>query len=387
MTVRVLLLSQYFSDSKGGGEHVMRMLARMVGESGGRAWVVCGRVSGERYPDLPGVSLEFAGARLGYEAGLPTGMAQNASYVLGAVRRGLSIARREKIQVVHSNNFAPAAAGSAISRMAGIPHVTSVHDVFSLCGDCYWQRWRRQGGVSRLAAALAPRFEKIMLRRGHDAIHVPSEATERDVRAMGSASPVHVVPNTIDPEPGRRAVARGGGPASFVYVGRLVFYKGVDVIVKAVAIARRSNPDITLRVIGGGPEMDRLRSEAGEGVEFAGYLDNEQKYSAIKGSAALLFPSSCEGFGLAVLDAFSCSVPVIVSDSEPLPTVAGAGGVVAPRGDARAWARAMLEIAADPARAAAMGAEGARRLAAEYSMARASERALRMYSSLAGADP
>ena len=386
MTVRVLLLSQYFSDSKGGGEHVMQMLARMVGESGGRAWVVCGRVSGERYPDLPGVSLEFAGAPLGYEAGLPTGMAQNASYVLGAVRRGLALARREKIQVIHSNNFAPAAAGAVISRMAGIPHVTSVHDVFSLCGECYWKKWRQQSGVSRLGAALAPRFENFMLRSGHDAIHVPSEATERDVRAMGSGSPVHVVPNTIDPGPGRRAAARGGGPASFVYVGRLVFYKGVDVIIRATAIARKSNPDVTLRIIGDGPEMGRLRREAGEGVEFAGYLDNERKYSAIKGSAALLFPSSCEGFGLAVLDAFACSVPVLVSDVEPLPTVAGGGGVAVPHGDDRAWARAMLQMAADPARASAMGAEGSRRLAEEYSMARASEKALRMYSDVAGPD-
>lgn len=384
--MRVLLLSQYFSDSKGGGEHVMQMLARMIGESGGAAWVVCGRVRGERYPDLPGVSLEFAGPEMGYEAGLPTGVAQNAAYAAGAARRGLALARKEGVQVIHSNNFAPAAAGALISRISGIPHVTSVHDVFSLCGERYWEKWRRQSGVSRLGAALAPRFESAMLRWGHDAIHVPSEATARDVRAAGSKSPVHVVPNTIDPGPGRRAAARGGGPASFVYVGRLVFYKGVDTIVRATAIARRSDPRITLRVIGDGPEMCRLRREAGEGVEFAGYLDNEQKYAAIKGSAALLFPSSCEGFGLAVLDAFSCSVPVLVSDVEPLPTVAGRGGIAVPHGDPDAWARAMLETAADPAGAARMGAEGARRLASEYSTERASRAALRMYSEVAGAD-
>ena len=380
--MRVLLLTQYLSDSKGGGEHVMSMIARMIAGSGGRAWVVCSRVEGEQYPDIPGVSVEFAGPAIGYEAGLPTGMAQNAAYALGAVRRGRAIAKGG-LDIIHSNNFAPAAAGALLSRMTGVPHVTAVHDVFSRCGEGYWARWRRQKGVSRLGAALAPRFERMMLRARHGAIHVPSEATAEDVRAMGARSPVHVVPNTIDPGPGRRAPSGGGGPASFVYVGRLVFYKNVETIIRATAIARKENPAVTLRVIGGGPQRGALEEAAGEGVEFCGHLDNEQKYAAIKGSAALLLPSTCEGFGLVLLDAFSCGVPVLVSDVEPLPTVAGGGGMALPRGDAAAWASAMLELASDPARASRMGAEGAKRLSSEYSMERASSALLRMYSGAA----
>lgn len=379
MTVRVLLLSQYFSDSKGGGEHVMRVLARVLGESGNDVWVICSRVRGESYPDMPNVRVEFAGPELRYDAGLPTGMAQNAAYVIGAVRRGWALAR-QGVQLIHSNNFAPAAAGALLSKITGIPHVTAVHDVFSRCGEGYWKKWREQKGVSRLGAAVAPRFERAMLRARHDAIHVPSEATARDVRAMGARSPVHVVPNAIDPEPGRRAPARGGGPAAFVYVGRLVFYKNVETVIRATAIAREKNPAITLRVIGGGPEKEKLADIAGEGVEFAGHLSNEEKYAAIKGSAALVLPSTCEGFGLVLLDAFSCGVPVIVADVEPLPTVAGGGGLAVPHGDAGAWASAMLSLAAEPARAAAMGAEGAARLSSEYSMARASEAVERMYS-------
>lgn len=381
--MRVLLLTQYLSDSKGGGEHVMSMIARMIARSGGRVWVVCSRVEGESYPDVPGVSVEFAGPAIGYEAGLPTGMAQNAAYVLGAVRRGRAIARGG-LDIIHSNNFAPAAAGALLSRMTGVPHVTAVHDVFSRCGEEYWERWRRQKGVSRLGAALAPRFEKMMLRARHAAIHVPSEATADDVRAMGARSPVHVVPNTIDPGPGRLASAGGGGPASFVYVGRLVFYKNVETIIRATAIARKENPAVTLRVIGGGPQREALEREAGEGVEFSGYLDNDQKYAAIKGSAALLLPSTCEGFGLVLLDAFSCGVPVLVSDVEPLPTVAGGGGMALPHGDTDAWASAMLELASDPARASRMGAEGAKRLSSEYSEGRASAALMRMYSGAAG---
>lgn len=381
--MRVLLLSQYFSDSKGGGEHVMSTLARMLGESGDRVWVLCSRVEGESYPDAPNVTVEFVGPALGYEAGLPTGMAQNAAYVLGAVRRGRALAR-DGVQLIHSNNFAPAAAGALLSRITGIPHVTAVHDVFSRCGEGYWKRWREQKGVSRLGAAVAPRFERMMLRARHGAIHVPSEATARDVRAAGARSPVHVVPNTIDPAPGRRAEARGGGPAAFVYVGRLVFYKNVETVIRATAIARRKNPDVTLRIIGGGPQESRLKESAGEGVEFSGYVGNEEKYSAIKGSAALLLPSTCEGFGLVVLDAFSCGVPALVADVEPLPTVAGGGGLAVPHGDPDAWARAMLEVAADPARARAMGAEGAARLSSEYSAERAREAVRRMYSSVVG---
>jgi glycosyltransferase involved in cell wall biosynthesis len=66
------------------------------------------------------------------------------------------------------------------------------------------------------------------------------------------------------------------------------------------------------------------------------------------GATALVFPSRFEGFGWPIIEAQACGCPVVCSDAEPLPEIAGQGGIVCPLDDEATFAAAILRLA-DPA--------------------------------------
>jgi glycosyltransferase involved in cell wall biosynthesis len=80
--------------------------------------------------------------------------------------------------------------------------------------------------------------------------------------------------------------------------------------------------------------------------------------SLYAGAAAFVFPSLWEGFGLPLLDAFSLSVPAVVSDGGSLPEVAGGAALVYPAGDVTALTAQLLQILENPAVAKDLGSRG-----------------------------
>ncbi|MDE1862691.1 MAG: glycosyltransferase family 4 protein [Thaumarchaeota archaeon] len=384
--MNVLLLSQFFSTTRGGGEYIFSLVARNLARDGHRVFVITNRISGESYPEEKNIRMIFVEPTLEYKGGLPPGFSDNIRYFINATRAGLQIIKKEKVDVIHSNNFAPALAGSVLSVLASRPHITTVHDIFSLCGKNYWKEWGRQSDVSRLNVWLAPFFEKIMLKLKHDCIHTVSEATRDDLIKFGARKPIHVIPNaieeghTIDVAPNQR---------QFAYVGRLVFYKNLEVAIRAVGIASKAEPGIRLVIIGGGPHRgtleDLVRTLCIEkNVEFRGYVTPEEKARTIAESAALVFPSLCEGFGLVILEAFLQKRPVLVSDIRPMSDIIAheKNGFVVDPHDENKWADSMLELIRDPQEASRMGQNGNQLLKANYGQESMYQKIIEMYEGI-----
>lgn len=100
-----------------------------------------------------------------------------------------------------------------------------------------------------------------------------------------------------------------------LYVGRLVPEKGISTLLKAWKLLGKGLP---LRIVGDGPErttLERAKEEAAlSNISFDGWLTSAQLQSVMKRAAFLVFPSECyEAFGLGVIEAFACGVPVIAS--------------------------------------------------------------------------
>jgi alpha-1,3-rhamnosyl/mannosyltransferase len=93
-----------------------------------------------------------------------------------------------------------------------------------------------------------------------------------------------------------------------------------------------------------------------------GYVSDAPRRALFADARALVLPSLDEGFGLPVLEAMACGLPVVVSPVGPLPELVGDAGLVAPLGDVDAWTAA-LEACLDDARAGALGARGTTRAA------------------------
>jgi glycogen(starch) synthase len=102
-------------------------------------------------------------------------------------------------------------------------------------------------------------------------------------------------------------------------VGRLVYEKGQQVLVRALPMILWQHPTAKVVIAGQGPELDWLRSMAwslgvGEKVLFTGYVSDEDRDRLFKIADCAVFPSLYEPFGIAALEAMAARCPVVVSD-------------------------------------------------------------------------
>src|SRR5437773_8867267 len=164
------------------------------------------------------------------------------------------------------------------------------------------------------------------------------------------------------------ATPRAAHP-TFLYLGRLKRYKGVEFALRALAIARAARPDMTLDICGQGDDRPRLERLAGalglrDAVRFLGYVPEEEKKRLLRRAWAVVFPSPKEGWGITNVEAAASGTPAIASDSPGLRESVqhGVTGYLVPHGDARALAERMVALAADKALVDRLG-QGARRFA------------------------
>jgi glycosyltransferase involved in cell wall biosynthesis len=203
------------------------------------------------------------------------------------------------------------------------------------------------------------------------AFHVISESTRDDLVRRGvPAGQIVVIYPGVDagwlcPDP---AVSRAARP-TFLYLGRLKRYKGVDIAVRAVAEARRGGCDAVLQIAGQGDDRARLEREAqaagaGEAVRFLGFVSEEDKRRLLREAWAVVLTSPKEGWGITNVEAAACGTPALASDSPGLRESVrhGETGLLVPHGDVRALAARMAELAGNPGLVARLGA-AARRFA------------------------
>jgi len=125
------------------------------------------------------------------------------------------------------------------------------------------------------------------------------------------AQQVHVKPNFVYPDPRLRT-----DDAKYVlFAGRLSPEKRVSTLLRAWAHFRYQIP---LVIVGGGTQLNELKRQAAQlnltTVHFWGLLSHDQTLAAIRGARALIFSSEWyETFGLTIVEAFACGVPVICS--------------------------------------------------------------------------
>ncbi len=205
--------------------------------------------------------------------------------------------------------------------------------------------------------------------------HAISNSTQHDLVRRGIArDQIRVIPPGVDcdhftPDP---ATMRYPTP-TFLYVGRLKRYKGIDIAVRALALVRRAVPEAALAIVGEGDDRARLariaaRSGVSDAVRFLGYVSEEEKRMRLRRSWALIFPSAKEGWGIANVESAACGTPTIASDSPGLreSMVDGETGLLVPHGDYAALAEAMIRVATEPGLVDRLGSAG-RRFATGFS--------------------
>lgn len=212
-------------------------------------------------------------------------------------------------------------------------------------------------------------------------IQAISESTAEDLVARGFArAQVVVIHPGIDhgrfrPDPG---APRFQEP-TFVYVGRLKRYKGIEWVLDAAAALLRGGLPARFVLAGEGDHEAALRAHAGrlglgEAVEFRGYISEDEKVDLLRRAWAAVYPSPKEGWGITNLEAAACGTPVIASDSPGLrDSVAnGISGLLVPHGDQEALVAAMRRLIDERALREALS-RGALEFARRFSWDRAAD--------------
>jgi glycosyltransferase involved in cell wall biosynthesis len=99
----------------------------------------------------------------------------------------------------------------------------------------------------------------------------------------------------------------------FVAVGRLVGYKRIDLLLEMWEAVRERTGGV-LTIIGDGPDRERLERKRVEGVEFTGFVSEDEKHRLMSEARILLHPASWEGWGLVISEAASRGTPAIGFD-------------------------------------------------------------------------
>lgn len=144
---------------------------------------------------------------------------------------------------------------------------------------------------------------------------------------------------------------RTSGPFTFLTVGSLLPVKNQTLLLSAFARVLRTCPDCRLILVGDGPLRHALEQQAAEAglddrVDFPGQLGPEQVRARMLQADAFVFPSHFETFGVALIEAMACGLPVIaMASGGPEEIVTPLNGRLVAPGDAEGLVAAMVEVA------------------------------------------
>lgn len=232
------------------------------------------------------------------------------------------------------------------------------------------------------------------------AILVANERTREALPAKLRSSAIVLVENGVDLsvwEKGSAAEAArtGGGAMHVVFMGRLVDWKAVDLLLLAFDQARKK-ADISLTILGDGPCGIELREQANQldmragairspgKVYFAGWMSQSECSRQLRLSHALILPSLSECGGAVVLEAMACGLPVIATAwGGPLDYLDASTGLLVEPTSRTALidglADAMLKLATSPELRESLGVEARRRIEADFDWDRKVDTVFKIY--------
>jgi glycosyltransferase involved in cell wall biosynthesis len=310
--------------------------------------------------------------------------------------------RHGPFDVIHAQWILPQGFVAVLAgHLARVPVVVTVHggDIFGLRGAML--RW----------------FKKFTFRHAF-AVTANSSVTEAAVReVVGADCNIHRIPMGVAvPDLGatsetrdvgglgggfartelRRRHARGNGPL-LIFVGRVIEEKGVEDLIRAVALLRTELPDLTLLVVGDGPTRNAfedlvLSLDVADRVHFTGWVQNEQVSAFLAASDIFVGPSKpapdgwIEAQGLTFCEAMAAGLPVIATRSGGIVDIVkdGETGLLVDTGAPDQIAAAIRRLVREPELGYRLAVSGQQWVRENFSRKATAEKFLSLFSDLIG---
>ena len=139
------------------------------------------------------------------------------------------------------------------------------------------------------------------------------------------------------------------------YPAALWPHKNHLVLFQAFSILKNTFPELHVVLTGTEKQRNMLveirrtaeQNGVADRVHYLGHVSDSTLYTIYKNAAALVFPSSFEGFGVPLVEAFSLGVPVVAADNTSIPEIVDGAGILVPTGDAKALADSLERLLTD----------------------------------------
>lgn len=178
-----------------------------------------------------------------------------------------------------------------------------------------------------------------------------SKSSQEDIIALGLSdlNNISIVNPGLDHRKYYRAV-KFKNP-TFSYLGRIMSYKNIDVLLHAFSLVLKAIPNANLIIAGQGPDLNNLKALSKKlniinNVEFKGYVEDLEKNEILSKSWVMVQPSSFEGWGITVTEANASGTPVIASNTSGLrdSVLDGQTGLLVKTGSVEEFSRAMIAL-------------------------------------------
>ena len=263
------------------------------------------------------------------------------------------IAKEGKFDVIHAHDWLVANAAKTLKHSYDIPIVATIHATEA----------GRNSGIHDETQRYINDTEWLLTYEATEVI-VNSNFMKGHIQGLFGLpfDKINVIPNGInltnfngiDRDYDFRRQYAADNEKIILYMGRLVYEKGVQHLIAAMPKILNGYNDAKLIIAGKGGMIDELKREAdalglGNKVYFTGYLNSKQVQKMYKCADVAVFPSTYEPFGIVALEAMLAGVPTVVSDVGGLNEIVehGVTGMKSYAGNANSIADSILNILYD----------------------------------------
>jgi glycosyltransferase involved in cell wall biosynthesis len=185
--------------------------------------------------------------------------------------------------------------------------IATWHEVW---GKDYWQEYLGLRGIFGYIV------EKLSVFTSNEIISVSNHTTNKLKNNLKFKKKIYTIPNGNDFKK-IQEIKSSRRKSDVIFTGRLLNNKNVDILIKSIQLIKEKIPKIKCLIIGDGPEKKKLETltqklNLEKNIKFFGFLENhDDVYALMKSSKVFVLPSTREGFGIVVIEANACGIPVI----------------------------------------------------------------------------
>lgn len=185
--------------------------------------------------------------------------------------------------------------------------IATWHEVW---GKDYWQEYLGWIGIFGYL------IEKLSVFMPDEIISVSMYTTKKLKNNLRSKKKIYTIPNGNDFEKIQK-IKSAGRKTDIIFAGRLLSHKNINILIKSINLIKERKQKIQCSIIGEGPEKKNLeilskKLNLEKNIKFSGFLENhDDVYAQMKSSKVFVLPSTREGFGIVVIEANACSIPVL----------------------------------------------------------------------------